>query len=139
MIKAKNYIDDYWPYARSIGYPGIHEDQNWPIGELALDYRTQWASYPLENNVYCPNSTRINSTDIVTSGGNSGGPLYFKNPTIQNGILVKPTFVLGVMSGGYWNNTNTIHTSIFCRLRPTIVNIIQEILYDQLTEVIIQE
>lgn len=123
-----SFAQNFWPNARSAGYPVIPYD-HWPDDEEYLFDRTMWASYPLENDIYCPNSTRYNSEEISTSGGNSGGPLYFKNVTVQNGIVVKPTYVFGVMSAGYWSSGNTVHTSIFCRLTPMIINLIQEIMY----------
>lgn len=118
---------DSYPFARCAGYPALAKTSSTPYNY------SLWASVPEENDVTIVDN-RIFSSDIVVSGGNSGGPLYLKTTTVQNGQVVKRAVLLGVVSGVYippadpTTGKQNFGASHFCRSTSLIVNIYKEII-----------
>ena len=112
---------DCWSYARSAGYPNLKSHPN----DGALYLRTLWASYPLENDVVIVNG-KVESNDIIISDRNSGGPLYYKYITVQNGQTIRMVNILGIASGSY--KTSNYFKSCFYRNTALIVNIVNELI-----------
>lgn len=98
----------YFDLACSAGYPGItecpQEDRHKYEGLL-------WANRPQEGEVSINFDDmlgvwqKINSEEIFTSPGNSGGPLYTLTSTIYQGHLVHYSYLIGICSGfTYWED-----------------------------------
>ena len=112
---------EYWTHAMSAGYPSMlsfPEDWN-------LFNRTMWASFPLENNVTIVGDY-IDSTSVVVSDGNSGGPMYLKTVGVQYGHVYKNVYLLGITSGAYYDGNNWHF--LFYRNTAFIVNVVNQII-----------
>ena len=109
--------------AISVGYPKL---QNCPSVDVNLFGRTLWASYPLEGSAsvhtYLNGMKCIYSSYHITTGGNSGGPLYLKYVYIENGQTHYDSQIIGICSGYILNNY------AFFQMTTNIVNIIKEII-----------
>ncbi len=117
---------DSYPFARCAGYPALAKTSS-----ASYNY-SLWASVPEENDVTIVGN-HISSSDVVISGGNSGGPLYLKTTTVQNGQVVKHAVLLGIVSSVYTPADSTtgrqiFEASYFCRSTSLIVNIYKEII-----------
>lgn len=113
-------LSEPWPFAYNAGYPSL---KSLPP-DAHLYEKTLWASYPLNKNVTIhTNGRRIESNEIIISGGNSGGPIYTKEVTIQYGQVIKTVYLLGIVSGSHINDDKDEFTSYFYRNTALIVNI----------------
>lgn len=117
---------DKWTHARNAGYPKLQSNPTNNYYKKAI-----WVSYPLENDVVI-NGNIVSSKDIVVSGGNSGGPLYYRTSTIYQGQLVVTLNLIGIASGCTRYKTDgtgnfNLLRSFFCRGRPVLVNLVKEI------------
>ncbi len=116
-----------YPFARCAGYPALVKTSS-----TSYNY-SLWATVPEENDVAIVGN-HISSSDIVISGGNSGGPLYLKTTAVQNGQVVKRAVLLGIVSSVYiplaspTTGKQNFGLSYFCRSTSLIVNIYKEII-----------
>ena len=114
----------------SAGYPCV---SNNATGEYNLNY-SMWTSYPTQNSI-TTNNNNINileSTDIVVSNGNSGGPLFVSYSSVVNGVVIKSAFILGIADAilpkkNADSNMREFVTMYACRIRPIIINIYEEV------------
>ena len=101
---------------QSAGYPVL---SNIPNGEESKYAHTMWASYPLYRTITTYNNY-LSSTDIVLTGGNSGGPIYVYVTAIQNGVIIRRAGIAAIASAT--NPGSTFTQSYMCRMRPVIIN-----------------
>ena len=112
--------DSTFSYARCAGYPLLNSNPT----DNYLYEKTMWVSYPLESTIYLYNGILI-SSDIAISGGNSGGPLYYKYTSVQNGQPTTYLYLFGVVSGKVATNSSCI--SAFYRNSALFTNIVNAV------------
>ena len=81
-----------------------------------------WASYPIENEII-GNGNVLESTEIIISGGNSGGPWFSYNVVVENGIPVKYASIVGIAVASSRDLAGNEIRSYACRVRPIIINL----------------
>lgn len=100
---------------QSAGYPALKTYPNYNKYQY-----TMWASYPLYNEITKSGNTLI-STEIVSTGGNSGGPLFVYNTGIQNGQVFRYSYQIGILTASSHKDGAFIK-SYSCKIRPVIIN-----------------
>ena len=114
----------------SAGYPALYKDEN---SIYNLNY-SMWTSYPTQNSITTNNNNinTLESTDIVISNGNSGGPLFVSYSSVVNGVVIKSAFILGIADATLSKKNADSNMEEFvimyaCRIRPIIINIYEEV------------
>ena len=110
-------------YIHSAGYPVPSYIQ----GGNSIYSKALWTSYPVENTINLDNSGIISSTSIVTTYGNSGGPLYQYIETWYNGNYSYGTAMLVGISSHFHKTNTTFDYSLFCQIKPFIINLYREV------------
>lgn len=121
---------DYFSFASFAGY-GILA-----LGNGASDNRykfLQWATLDNRKVLYKTHysGTYLGSTEITTSGGHSGGPLYYKNVILENGQLHYVCLLIGIASGfdtfPSINGLKYYHSASFFQTNGLFVNLANEV------------
>lgn len=107
-------------FVQSAGYPSLN------IEHSIFDY-SMWSSFPLDNSIYGTGNI-LYSDEIVTTPGNSGGPLFLYYTTVLNGQVVRDARLIGIVSSAEYNNGTIFVNSRSVRLRPEVINLYLELI-----------
>ena len=125
-MKMYHFTSNIHYQAQSAGYPAL---VNCPTNDIGKYDHTMWASYPLFNTVNTSSVSNnvLTSTDIISTPGNSGGPVYVYITTVYNGQVLRFSSIMGILDA---NNTNgsIFNYSYICRMRPVIINLYREVI-----------
>ncbi len=125
-MRMVSFEGTYGNQVQFAGYPALY---NCPTNDQDKYRYTMWTSYPLYNSI-TSSDNKIYSTDIISTGGNSGAPMFIFSSGIENGHVYYGCYQIGIVVAVYQEMINGkyhFNSSVSCKIRPVIINAYYEI------------